>query len=234
MFMGKDIIINKYEVALFPKDFYISDLDILLEELKEEVDIFSEGNTVKIPIPTDAPRDIPRLILRSKNNSIVCNFGFDKVNIVWLNLRELSSFSVSIGEIQRIIEKLSNVILRHTPPPSKMKRIGYIKEIFFLSTTPSKEISRTIFKEKLIENLKSFIFRLSYSIKLEQLECNDVTSIGDGIKHTGDKEKVIMVMKDINTLPNTDMSWNATQIKKFISNVDAILEKNDIYKNLFT
>ncbi|MDP2671651.1 MAG: hypothetical protein Q8P13_04320 [bacterium] len=229
----RNLVINKYEVALFPKDFYISDLNILLEEIRDGVDVFSDGNNIILPIPSTAPREIPRLLLRSKDNSVACNLSFDKINIQWINQTEISSFSLPLDKIQDLVGKLSDIIFHHSPSQNKMKRVGYIKEIFFLSQNPTKDISETVFKERLTENLRTFLFNLTFNLTLNNIDCNQVVTIGDGIKNVGNKGKVIMLMKDINTRQDKDMNWDSEKIKTFIQEADNKLDKKDMYSSIF-
>lgn len=225
------LYVNKYEVALFPQNFIVEDLNSFLEEIKKELTIFSDGNNIILPLPKNAPSDIPRILLKSKDNSVACNLGFEKINISWFNLAESYKFPVQVNKIKEIVETLSDIIFRHTAPDSKMKRVGYIKEIFFITENPTKEIENKVDTKK----LRNFLFRLTYDFKLKNIPnpCNKVIVAVDGVKQTGRKEKVIILQSDINTLQTERINWETQKIKEFIEEADKESSNNAIYYQFF-
>ena len=228
--MENDLVINKYEVALFPKDFSTSDFNSLLEEIKKSLVMFADGFNTVIPVPLDAPREIPRILLRSKDNVIACNISLEKVNISWFNRKEIPGFTKSITEINSDIEKLSEILLLHTPT-RRMKRVGYIKEYYLVSENPVEVLPNSNIGSKVKENLREFIFQLTYDFSMSMYSnCNKVIILGKGKKQTGEKENVLMLTSDINTLQTKDVSWTTEDIKKFITEADKNSNKNDLYE----
>ncbi len=110
---------------------YVSDLDDLKRDLENQVHAFTDCEFLVIPIPREAPRDIPRISISSKDKSIICNISFDKINIQWVNRPETSEYSISETNLYKTTKELSDVILRYTSQKGKIRRVGYIKEIFF-------------------------------------------------------------------------------------------------------
>lgn len=234
MALNSELIINKYEVVLFPNDFYTSDMNSFFEELKKElVDIF-DGNNILFPFFPNVPRDIPLIVLKSKNNSISCNFSLNKVDFFWLNLKEEADFLTPVKDIEKVIKKITSILFRYTK--KKIKRVGFIKEVFFESQNPAKAISNIILKEKLTNKMNSYFIRLGYNFSFDgiSLPCNEIITVSDGVKQTGTKGKVVIFSKDINTSQKDDANWGLTEIMTFIKKSDEEkLKKDNMYSSIF-
>lgn len=226
--LDKNLVINKYEVALFPKDFFASDLNLLLQELKK-IDVFTDGVNTLIPIPNNAPREIPRLLLRSKDTTIGCNISFEKINIFWLNTKEKVSFTKSTSELNSIVDKISSILLSHTPT-KKVRRVGFIKEYYYETEEPVKIISGKTIYDSVSDNLKDFILQFTY--KLGDLnsysDCNEVVIINSNAVKQIDKKKVLMITHDINTIQTQDISWGIQDIRDFITETNAKSDKENL------
>ncbi len=211
-----NLVINKYEVALFPRDFYASDLNTLLLELKT-INAFKNGVNTLIPIPPDVPREIPRLILRSKDQSIGCNISFDKANLFWLNTKEKDDYSQTIDTIKKLTNQVGSVLMKHTPT-KKVWRVGFIKE-YYLESEATALIKGKTLVENLGNNLKDYLLQFTY--KLENMtihnNCNEVVIINSNAIKLTDKKKVVMLTHDINTVPTPPIDWDLNQIADFIS-----------------
>ena len=205
----------------------------MLEEIKQNVKVFNDGINTIIPVPNDAPRDIPRILLRSKDSSIGCNISFNKINIFWLNTKEKTIFKIPIIDIQNLTEKLSSIILPLTPI-KKVKRVGYINEFFYESENPVRLIEgKTIYK-RVTKKLKDFAFRFTYKLELKiHLNCNKVITINSRGKKQTEEKKVIMLMDDINTSQRDDVNWGIQEIKNFIKEADKKIDKSVLMKSFF-
>lgn len=223
------LIVSKYEVALFPKDFYSSDFNELLEEIKVGISDF-DGTNIVIPVPKDAPREIFRLILKSKDNGIECSISLEKISISWRNLDEKNEFNKTLDEIKSLVERLATIILNHTST-KKMARIGYIKEFFYVSEKPIDLLSgKTVFV-KIAKGVRNFFFQFTYDLELGIWErCNEVITIGSGKKTTtvGKKSTALMLMDDINTFQGDDVKWGIGKVKEFIDEADEKIKESDL------
>jgi hypothetical protein len=226
--MNENFFINKYEVALFPNDFVHSDFNALLEEIKKSLPEF-DGLNIVVPVPSNAPKEMPRLILKSKNGILACNVSLEKTSIAWLNKKQTRKFKRPISEIQSTIIKLSDILLHHTPT-YKMKRVGFIKEFVLETDEPVILVTgRTIYK-KIAKNLRNYNFGFTYNLTLKAWQnCNEVITIGDAKKEKG-KERALMVMDDINTFQEDDVNWGTENIKQFLQEADGKIDVNSLFK----
>jgi len=200
-------------------------LKSLLEEIKKNVKPFTDGKHSIIPVPSEGPREIPRIILSSRDGSVKSTLSFEKVSITWTNLKESENFNIPIDDLKNITEELAKTILTHTGSKT-VKRIGYIKELFFIKD-PTKTFSELFTKSK--TNLRDYVFQLTYDSNLLKVKGNRVIVIGSGSKQTGDKDRVVMMSSDINTHQSEDVGWGIQDIKEFIEKADEKTNKNDFY-----
>ncbi len=221
-----DLFINRYEIVLFPKDFYTTSFNSLLTEITESIQEF-DGINIVIPTPSDAPREIPRILLRSKNNILTCNLSMDRVNIAWLNSHDDVKFEQSISNIKIIVEKLSNILLSYTKTKT-VKRVGYIKELYYPADRAISVITNSTLHKKVVKDLKTFLLRFSYEKKLKSWpNCNEIVIVSDAT--TGkDKRKVILVTADINTHQDDDVEWETDKVLDFIEEANTEIRNKDL------
>ncbi len=227
------LIINKYEVAIFPKDFYVSDLNSLMQEFKK-IDVFANGVNTIIPLPPNAPREIPRLLLSSKDKLIGCNVTFDKINVYWLNSNEKANFSKPVAEITSLINTISQTIFSHTGT-RRAKRIGFIKEYYIETDEPVGIVKGKTVSDTIASDLKDFILQLTF--KLENLSsysnCNEVVILNSGGMKQTEKKKVLMLTHDINTIQTEEVNWDSQQISQFITEAYSKSDKKSLKERFF-
>ena len=90
----------------------------LLLKIKEELgDLFDENPTI-IPIPNDAPSEIPRIILNNKNASLSCNISLSKIELSSLFQKEKVAITKEVVDKHiehsvKIFEFLKNLLTRY-------------------------------------------------------------------------------------------------------------------------
>lgn len=83
-----DPIIKKIQTAIFVKNFQIQneyEKSNLLLNLREKVGDIFNGQPIIIPVPNDAPPEIPRMVLNSVDNLYSCNIALNRSD-VFLNV----------------------------------------------------------------------------------------------------------------------------------------------------
>jgi len=75
--------VQTIQVALFIKDLNIAGYDkyALIGDLKEKVGSIFDAEPVVLPLPPNAPSDIPRVILNNKEGSYNCNIALNRVDV---------------------------------------------------------------------------------------------------------------------------------------------------------
>lgn len=218
-------VINKYEVAIFPDDFYSSNLVDITSQVEKSVPELDGIKTV-LPIPSNAPRELPRILLRSKNGILNCDISFDKIDIYWLNKSENPKFVIPIlKRIQIATNIVTNVLKQET-----IKRVGLITEFFKITDSAPQDMTSKVLHKNIIKELKNFNINLTYKITLNTHQnCNQVVNIGNGLKTTGNKEQVMLISHDINTHQLDFLKWDMRQVKAFLTEADGKSNINEIY-----
>ena len=221
------LIINKYQIAIYPNNFFSENLIGITQKINNKTSIFN-GMVSVLPVPSNAPRDVPRILLRSKSNSVRCDISFDKINLVWNNKSEVEAFNVPISE--RL--SLAEIIIEACNPEGTIKRIGWITEFFYETENFVQNISPGLITNKVLENINNLYINFEYHISLDSFShCNQVVNLGNGSKNSGDKGPVVLLTNDINTHQSENVDWKIEKIKEFateaerLSNIETLFEK---------
>ena len=85
--------LNKLHGVLYLKSLDLSNPSSLAFYLKEDKNLPFDGPEAVIPIPADAPLEIPRIILRSKDGVFVCNISVNRVDLFFNETKEQSGLN---------------------------------------------------------------------------------------------------------------------------------------------
>jgi hypothetical protein len=174
--------------------------------------------TQQLPIPNDAPNEIPRLILSYKDFNL--NVAKNRLDL-FLKNKELAKTVVSnINDV--ILEQLS----------LSVKKIGFVKNYF--ATENIASLKGLLKKEGISElNLKEIVIRINEGRDIETYPCNNIESLSNGfvIEKTADgqetKTEGIIIGRDLNTLTEEaiDKQFNKQEIEKLIAAFEIESEK---------
>lgn len=223
-------IINKYQIAIFPNNFFSENLIGITEKINNKISIFNGTNSV-LPVPPNAPRDIPRILLRSEDNSIRCDISFDKINLVWSNRSEAETFNISISERLSIAE----TVIDACNPGETIKRIGWITEFFYETENFVQNLSPGLIAKKVLENINNLYINFEYRLSLNSFSnCNQVVTLGNGFKDSGNKGPVVLLTNDINTHQSENVNWRIEKIKEFASEAEKLSNTEMLFKKYFS
>jgi hypothetical protein len=159
-----------------------------------------DGNVQTFPLPDDAPPDIPRVILQSKDESRRLD----------ISLARISLNSIKIGE--KLVRLEDNVnesveILNHYTSDlgARVNRLGLVVIRTHQSDLPTKLIIEKFYKPELkstvFRDTVSLIFRNHQTIKIDDLNANLITTFSAGsIQINNAGVQGIVVEQDINTV----------------------------------
>jgi hypothetical protein len=208
-------IIKKIQTAVFTRslDFAIDGYNkaTFLEELGKELGDIFDGEPVFIPIPNNAPPEIPRIILNSKNNSFSCNISLLRTDLL-LNMDN----NIGVGGRDPFIsqkENLLRVVSFLKNKNSVINRIGFVVNVEYSSPDSVEFVKKEFVKEGKLENSKELLIRYNKASLLDDIKMNNLIAI------SGKKENVIMVQIDINTAPEIMVSsdFNENILEKIIN-----------------
>jgi len=207
--MEKEIIL--IHLALFFQQNYEGNFEEFSRQIKNKLG--NSKNTVYIPVPENAPVEIPRLILNYEKFDI--NVSKNRIDIFlkqFENKEDMFSgfISVSLNDLKLTIG-----------------RIGYVKKFFVESEIIG--ISK-LFKKK-INNLKDTSVRINIKDNIIGYDCNNIENLAFGQALKTEEgiqisKKGIIIDRDINTL-SEKLKENFFDVKKIEEIVKLFEEKSN-------
>lgn len=211
--MNKEIL--QIQLAFFFQQDYVGSFEDFSLKLKN---ILGESKvTQHIPVPIDAPSEIPRLIL-----------GYESFNIN-VSKNRLDLFVKEIEPTnKRVISIIHDVI--STELSLSVGRFGFVKKFFIDGKI--EDLKKIIVKEKVEKlNLKEINIRVNEIKLIEGYNCNNIESLSYGflVKKAGDsevKKEGIILVRDINTLLE-ELKKNRFEKEKIDELINSFNEESD-------
>lgn len=207
--MGKQI--TQIQIVWFFSNPFNGNFEDFSLKLKNRLG--DSKTTQQLPIPADAPNEIPRLIL----NYSRFNLQVSK-NRIDLFLKDVKSNDAIISNINDVL--IDDIKL-------SIGRIGFVKNFFI--DKKLEDLKKLLVTEKIgTLSLKEISIRINEIRKIENYDCNNIESLSTGliIKKNPDgsteKENGVVVTRDINTLAEklAENNFVKTDITKLIGAFD--------------
>lgn len=204
------IKIRKIQTAIFTKNFQIADdydrAQLLLDLKSATFDTFN-GDPVLIPVPNDAPLDIPRVILNSIDKAYSCNVALNRTDVFY-NVPDDSEINLNVLlQTQKNNSlKLFNFLKSKS---ATINRVGFVVNIDFIMVEENDKNSFDYLKEHFFKNdklkdPKELLLRYNKLGSSPKFEMNNLITIQSR------RSDIIAVQTDINTLAeimiNSDFS----------------------------
>jgi hypothetical protein len=171
-------------------------------------------------VPIGAPKDIPRLVLQSKNGSYKCNISFSRVDLFQgkgLDEKELS--------LENHKEKTINLIDYLIDKGASINRIGFIGIFLsedFNESSSANYLRESFIKDDLLNNPKELNIGYNKRKVENNIEFNHV------VNFWGNDKKELRLQIDINNIPETKKEKN-----ELISILKYSIEKMENIKKCF-
>lgn len=206
--MTKETI--QIQAAWFFKNDYSGNFEELSLKIKKELG--DSKFTQHLPVPSNAPGEIPRLILAYDNFNI--NFSKNRADI----------FSKDFSLIKNQIEKITDIIINDLK--LEIVRLGYVKN--FSGDGDIKDMKSLLNTEKISSlDIKEINIRINTKLNLAPYECNNIQAISNGkMKKEGTEKDVLIISRDINTVKdkyNFDKNQTQELISKFNDESDKLI-----------
>lgn len=192
-----NIKLLQLQYALFFKflenrpDKLISKVDEIFKNVFDQM-----PNIMKLP--SDAPADIPRVIMQSSDNVYLCNISKKRIGIV----KHLENSDSEIGEhLEKFIENvisLSNNIFEDR----KITRFGLVGQYFIQSDNAINDIASKYMTID-IDGIEELSIRFNRNFESKDLKMNDVVDISKGfvLNNNSSQQDGIIVQRDVNNKP---------------------------------
>lgn len=213
-----------FQLVLFLTALDLKDKLKLAQELRaiEAVDL--NGEPTLLPIPDDAPVEIPRIILRSEDKSYQMNVSFNRVDLVYVD-NESEGEEVPVTQMEEIkdrmvkaLEQIYDVLVKNYS--ANVNRSAVVtRQIVKLETD-----SKTFLESKLLKEspTKPFEIRLAYlykeSLGEKSFEINKWQRVETlRKKDNTEDDSALAVTYDVNTINEVDYDFSGENLSKFFN-----------------
>ncbi len=202
-----DFKLQKIQTALFIKGLNITGYDkySLIGELKNSVgDIFDAEPTV-LPFPSDAPLDIPRIILNSKDGIYSCRIALNRIDIFRNKPQDEQEKLENVLDNQK--KQIEKIYAFFKEKKATINRVGFVA--MFLTKIEDKSgaeyLRETFLVDNKLENPKELQVIYNKRAKNNSFEFNHLITL---IGRQNDK---FILQVDINTVPEMMTSSDFSQ-----------------------
>lgn len=185
--------------------------DKLANKIEDTVkDVFDQMPNI-IPLPSDAPPEIPRVMMQSSDEIFICNIGNNRVDFI-------GNFANVDGEINDIFDGFlikANQFLDAVFESKRVIRFGLVGQYFLQEDDLTEKLKNKYFKAE-IGHFDELNIKFNKRFDFEDLKFNDIIDINHGILNgsNGIEIKGGFIQKDMNNIPSSSIDLN--KLKKAI------------------
>ncbi len=233
----------KSQIFKFLGSIYTPDLNISnsLKIANTAVDVLGDNQDIVpsiLPIPQDAPPDIPRIILSSPDKTLNINISLQRTNLFCEMPIDISSESINIEEYSNISSKFFSCFKKDLD--LRVQRMAFVCDRADFREDALDYIQNRFCNKDQIKKGRPFSnpkrFEI-HSLKKHDWESFHINSwvrlyfLSVKMKNANSNEPIIMVKNDINTLSieeDAGSNFSEKNIKEFFekapSHIDDILQ----------
>jgi len=199
--------------------------------LHNETKIVFDGEPIILPVPDDAPSEIPRIILTSKDNEHKCHISKERVEFIYSNEanpdREVSElreqFLVTLGDIAKVVKSSWK---------AEVYRLGFVINSVSNYEAPVEIIKTKFIREGVLNHPRRLEVFVLDRMTWDNLKINRGYRVYTLIKREGKEERELLLVNfDINTIPEEKYSFDTESIVAFYDK--AILSIGESLRSLF-
>jgi hypothetical protein len=173
-----------------------------------------DGEPILFPVPDDAPSEIPRIILASKDGKFKCNISKQRIELLYVEdtatkeLQELREQLLKVlGEIAKVMKSESS---------NSIYRLGFVVDFRFFHDAPIELIKVRYIKPGAIEFPRSLELNVLDRMDWDNLTVNRWYRISARTKKkNGEEGKEMSVIFDINTIPEKKYDFSVESLVAF-------------------
>lgn len=229
-----DFRLTNIQIALFLSDFNLIDRLSFAKDLHDKLKEKFNDEPIVLPIPTDAPSGIPRIILKNTDSSYSLEISLSKVNL-FFNLKkgeEKLKFEDIIEDYLDCAEKIYTLFLgfNHT----RIKRMGFVVGFFSeLEENIADFLKDKLLKEKTFQEAKTIDITEGENLSLGPYQLNKLINIKSLRKKDENTYKGLYLEIDINTLEEEDYNFTRKELKDLLISVKDFIIENKLPQSVF-
>ena len=209
--------ISSMQAAIFCSELLISNKEEFIYHVVQETNDFLKGEPTILPIPDDAPPEIPRIILKSKTYPYSCNFCKNRFDFFYKGQgKPDKTLEEVFPGFQKILDRLTTYV--KTSLNIKVMRLGFISNfVIGLKESGNKYLLREYLHPNIFLNPYEIQINVLHKFELESFKVNLWIKLKPlRMKNNVKDDRRILVEIDINTLSEEMYDFSPDQIKRFI------------------
>lgn len=223
-----DYKVKQIQFAVFLKNFNLSDKIKLATDLKIKTGNVFDGEPTILPLPIDAPIEIPRIILQSRDGKYTCNVSLQRADLFFnLGAEGESDITTNIARAKEIAIQIATYF--NTDISVSIGRIGFVTTFVATAT----EVANLFIKEKLLtnsklvsrENLRTISVVVNDQDTISGYDISRIIQIGSLQKPDRSASNDILILCDSNTVVEKFQDYNLSvdAISNILSNISTTL-----------
>jgi hypothetical protein len=188
------------------------------------------GQPTILPIPQDAPSEIPRIILKNENKSYFCNISQDRIDFTFKRRTPNAT-------LQDASDTFLNHLISHVDVVNNILRVPIIRIgiiitlVLPLKISSNKFVSEKFLRENLFENSHDITLGVLRKEQLAGFETNCWVKMNT-MRNKKDQldDRALIIIYDINTPPEKLFDLSRDQVSIFYnSSIKYVLDNIKVY-----
>lgn len=227
-----NIYVSDLQAALFTPSLDLSNKIGLASAIIEATKGLFDGNPTMLNVPSDAPAEIPRLILKNPDSSYMLQMGLNRMDFFYHDKSMTGGIPTKKMEDVKVdflakLASINSTVKKVTG--SKIVRLGFVPTLIVKNDNgASKFIRETYFNlKKVEEEINEVSFSTSRRSKLDSFNIN-IGIRGNAFRKPKNDldDKVSVFNVDINTFPEQLLDLKVEEMNKFFTLAFEHIEKN--------
>lgn len=217
------------QVAIFTRSLDLTDKLEVAQALRKLKTINFEGEPTIFPLPEDAPLEIPRIILKSKDNSFALNISPIRTDLIFQSQKSAES-DLPNGELSTIEKQIIPTILEVFEILSKnfsanVSRAAVIAKIIAKLDMSSKEFLQKTYIQKMTTTPYEIKTHFLFKEKLGDFQINKWKRLETlRNKKNLEDDSALLFALDINTLLEIDYKFTPKNLEDFYKKAMGLIE----------
>lgn len=192
---------SKISLVQFQFVLFFDEIENRPDKLANKVEdalggIFDQMPTI-LPIPPDAPIEVPSVIMKSSNGIYTCNVAKNRVDFIVNYTNDGESISISFEKFNKLINSFSTAVYSY----KNIVRFGLIGTYFCKDNDPANRI-KTKYFQKEIGDLTELNVRFNKRFTNNNIVFNDIVEVNNAsVNENGIDIDGIIIQRDMNNVP---------------------------------
>lgn len=203
-----DFLLRSFQAAIFGAVDIRDPLEVAHHVRSATSDLF-DGEPLVLPLPSDAPSEIPRIVLKSKDERYSCNVSGVRLDLFYREKNPTRKWIDLRNEYFQHLLAISHTLVKTLR--ATVTRLGSVADFEVpIDTSPSLTLRRAYLKEGILPGEHEIELGILHRQSWETIEINRWVRL-----RGKEGESRLRVVVDINTIPEKKYDFNVDSIESF-------------------